>query len=96
LFVQIFVQKPRNKHMDLTSLTTPMRDSMSLRTANSFQQPGFTLAELLIALSILGVIASFAIPKILSSQQNGQFKSAGKETASMVAQPYIFIAWKIP
>lgn len=49
---------------------------------------GFTLAELLIALLILGVIATFTIPKVLQSQQNSQFKATGKETAAMVSGAY--------
>ena len=47
--------------------------------------PAFTLAELLIALVILGVIATFTIPKVLSSQQNGQWNSQMKETLGMVS-----------
>lgn len=50
--------------------------------------PGFTLAELLIALAILGVIATFTIPKILSSSQNGQNTAIAKEAASMVSGAY--------
>ena len=49
---------------------------------------GFTLAELLIALAILGMIATFTIPKILNSQQNGQKKAAAKEVASMLSGAY--------
>ncbi len=46
---------------------------------------GFTLAELLIALAILGVIATFTIPKILSSSTSGQNTAIAKEAASMVS-----------
>ncbi len=49
---------------------------------------GFTLAELLSALAILGVIATFTIPKVLNASQNGQFKSGYKEFASMVSGAY--------
>jgi len=49
---------------------------------------GFTLAELLIALVILGVIATFTIPKVLTSQQNGQYSSIAKEAAGAVSQAY--------
>ena len=54
---------------------------------------GFTLAELLIALAILGVIATFTIPKVLQSQQSSKDKSATKEAVAMVSgafQAYTF------
>lgn len=49
---------------------------------------GFTLSELLIALAILGVIATFTIPKVLSSQQDGKYKSMAKEVAGMLSDAY--------
>lgn len=49
---------------------------------------GFTLAELLISLAILGVIATFTIPKILTSSQNGQNTAIAKEVASMISAAY--------
>ena len=49
------------------------------------QHPGFTLVELLIALAILGTIATFTIPKVLQTQQDGKFKSIGKEAAGFVS-----------
>jgi prepilin-type N-terminal cleavage/methylation domain-containing protein len=49
---------------------------------------GFTLAELLIALAILGVIATFTIPKIINSQQNGSYNAIAKEVAAMLAGSY--------
>jgi len=50
--------------------------------------PGFTLAELLIALAILGVIATFTIPKILVSQQNAKYNAIAHETMSMISAAY--------
>jgi prepilin-type N-terminal cleavage/methylation domain-containing protein len=47
---------------------------------------GFTLAELLVSLLILGEIATFTIPKILSSQQNGMKKVILKETVATLEQ----------
>ena len=57
---------------------------MSVRYNRSMRRPGFTLAELLIALLILGVIATFTIPKVLQSQESSQQKSVFKETISVV------------
>lgn len=48
-------------------------------------RPGFTLAELLLALVILGVIATFTIPKVITSQQNGKLRSIAKEAAGSVS-----------
>lgn len=47
--------------------------------------PGFTLAELLISLAILGVIATFTIPKILLANQQAQRLSVFKETLSSIS-----------
>lgn len=41
---------------------------------------GFSLAELLLALLVLGQIAVFTIPKVLTAQQNSQRKAVFKET----------------
>lgn len=46
---------------------------------------GFTLAELLVSLLILGEIATFTIPKILSSQQEQRKKAVFKETISTLS-----------
>lgn len=49
---------------------------------------GFTLAELLIALVILGEIATFTIPKILMAQQNQTFNVRAKEDATTISAAY--------
>jgi prepilin-type N-terminal cleavage/methylation domain-containing protein len=49
---------------------------------------GFTLAELLIALAILGIIATFAVPKLLTSTSQTRFSAQAKEAAMMFAQGY--------
>jgi len=46
---------------------------------------GFTLAELLIALLILGVIATFTIPKILYSSRQEQKTAVFKEIISTIS-----------
>jgi prepilin-type N-terminal cleavage/methylation domain-containing protein len=52
---------------------------------NRTNTKAFTLAELLIALGILGVIATFTIPKVLMAQQSGQKKAVAKEAAAMIS-----------
>lgn len=49
---------------------------------------GFTLAELLIALAILGVIATFSIPKILLASSSGKNTAMAKEAAAMISGAY--------
>ena len=49
---------------------------------------GFTLSEVLIALVILGVIATFTIPKVLQSQQSSQYSASAKEMMAMVSGAY--------
>lgn len=49
---------------------------------------GFTLAELLIALVILGVVATFTIPKVLNSQAGSERNSKAKEVAGMLSEAY--------
>lgn len=49
---------------------------------------GFTLAELLVTLLILGEIATFTIPKVITAQQNGQRTANFKDTAAMISAAY--------
>lgn len=49
---------------------------------------GFTLAELLIALAILGIIATFTIPKVLQTNQDNKYKATAKEAAALIGQAY--------
>lgn len=46
------------------------------------------MAELLISLAILGVIATFTIPKVLNAQQEGQSNAIAKETAAALANAF--------
>lgn len=52
------------------------------------KRKGFTLAELLISLAILGVISTFAISKVLQAQQNSEWNSIAKEAAGTFAAAY--------
>lgn len=53
-------------------------------------QYGFTMAELLVILAILGIISAFTIPKVLSAQHDGKKKAVFRETIAMMAQ----IGWE--
>lgn len=48
----------------------------------------FTLGEFLISLSILGIIATFTIPKILGTQQDSSYQNITKETLSTIAAAF--------
>jgi prepilin-type N-terminal cleavage/methylation domain-containing protein len=52
------------------------------------RQTGFTLAELLICLTILGVIATFTIPKVLAAQQGTSWRATAKEAAAALSEAY--------
>src|SRR3989339_329004 len=47
---------------------------------------GFTLAEILITLTIIGIVASLAIPSLIQSVQNNQYKTAWKSALSDLNQ----------
>lgn len=49
-------------------------------------EKGFTLAELLIALGILGVIAAFTIPKVLQATGQSQNSAAARDAVSTLEQ----------
>ena len=50
-----------------------------------FSEIGFTLAELLICLLIIGEITTFTIPKLITSQQNTQSNAITKEAAGTLS-----------
>lgn len=49
---------------------------------------GFTLVELLMALLILGELATFTTPKILTAQQSQRYNSQAKEAMGIIASAY--------
>lgn len=46
---------------------------------------GFTLAEVLITLGIIGIVAAMTIPTLMNNTQNNEFKSAWKKEYSQLA-----------
>ena len=49
---------------------------------------GFTLSELLVSLAVLGLIAAFAIPKVLTSVGNSSFVANAKEAISTISNAF--------
>jgi prepilin-type N-terminal cleavage/methylation domain-containing protein len=49
---------------------------------------GFTLSELLVSLAVLGLIAAFAVPKVLTSVGNSTLIANAKEAISTVSGAY--------
>jgi prepilin-type N-terminal cleavage/methylation domain-containing protein len=60
-----------------------------MRQAQKKRHSGFTLAELLIALGLLGVIATYTIPKVLATQENHRYRAVAKELAAAVSEAYM-------
>lgn len=52
---------------------------------------GFTLAEVLITLGIIGVVAAMTIPTLMQSLETNQYKSAYKKTFATISQAYQFL-----
>jgi prepilin-type N-terminal cleavage/methylation domain-containing protein len=59
----------------------------------NFWRRAFTLSELLIAVAILGLIATFTIPKVLVSVRNTQDKAIAKETVATI-HSVLFEGWQ--
>ena len=53
---------------------------------NNLRKVAFTLAEVLITLGIIGVVAALTIPSLISNYQDKQFKTAYKKAYSDISQ----------
>ena len=53
------------------------------------KRTGFTLAELLTVLSVFAVIATFTIPKIVTSQQTTKWNAAAKEMIAAISEGHM-------
>jgi prepilin-type N-terminal cleavage/methylation domain-containing protein len=49
---------------------------------------GFTLSELLVSLAVLGLIAAFAIPKVLTAVGESSSRAIGRELLGMISESY--------
>lgn len=77
-----------NQTRPLPARLFPCATSSGLQWRVCPRKAGFTLAELLICLAILGVIAAFTIPKVLMAQQNSRYNATAKEVAAMITGAY--------
>ena len=50
------------------------------------KKSGFTLAEVLVTLMIIGVIAAMTIPSLMQSTAQQEFRAAYKKATSMINQ----------
>jgi prepilin-type N-terminal cleavage/methylation domain-containing protein len=56
--------------------------------AGNHSRPGFTLAELLVVLTVLSIISTFSVSKLLISTQFHQYKAMAKEFAGNLSEAY--------
>lgn len=59
---------------------------MIMRLSNMRVRDGFTLAEVLITLGIIGVVAAMTMPTLINSTQGAQYKAAYKKALSALSQ----------
>ena len=57
-----------------------------MKLSNMRTMNGFTLAEVLITLGIIGVVAAMTMPTLMNSTQGAQYKAAYKKALSAIAQ----------
>lgn len=77
------------QHASYASITCGIRNGFNFRGLKLKRSyVGFTLAELLICLLIIGEISTFTIPKIIMAQRKGASNTAAHEVAGMVATAY--------
>ncbi len=55
---------------------------------NNRSLQGFTLSELLVSLAVLGLIAAFAIPKVLTAVGQSSARAIGSELMATVSEAY--------
>jgi prepilin-type N-terminal cleavage/methylation domain-containing protein len=55
---------------------------------NNRSLQGFTLSELLVSLAVLGLIAAFAIPKVLTAVGESSARAIGREAFGMISESY--------
>ena len=65
---------------------TTKKGGMIMKLSNMSKMSGFTLAEVLITLGIIGVVAAMTMPTLINSTQGAQYKAAFKKALSAISQ----------
>lgn len=60
----------------------------------SFSQKAFTLAEVLITLGIIGVVAAMTLPTVINNTKNKELETAFKKTYSQLDKQYRVSSYK--
>ena len=69
-----------------SSLTDLLQSNcLSLRKTNAFKKCAFTLAEVLITLGIIGVVAAMTIPTLMANVKAHQYSAKFKKTVSTLS-----------
>lgn len=79
-----FIAKIFNKNLGKSQ-----RYTSKFRLGLLAQQQGFTLAEVLITLGIIGVVAALTIPYLMKNYQEFQYKQAAKKAFSVASQAIV-------
>ncbi|HPT41311.1 MAG TPA: type II secretion system protein [Candidatus Gastranaerophilaceae bacterium] len=75
------------RHAELVSASNPYTHvGKILRQAQDDRKKGFTLAEVLITLTIIGVIAALTIPNLIASYQKQQYVTQLKKVYTEISQ----------
>lgn len=67
---------------------------MENQTAQDVKNKAFTLAEVLITLGIIGIVAAMTLPSLLNAQKNKALEAGLKKNASVIAQALLAIQAK--
>ncbi|MBR1754862.1 type II secretion system protein [bacterium] len=84
-----FIDASKARHAELDSASHTKEIPNQVRNDNLLaKQRGFTLAEVLITLGIIGVVAALTIPTLMQKYHKSVIESKLKETASMLQNAY--------
>lgn len=62
--------------------------------SNSLSKSAFTLAEVLITLGIIGVVAALTMPSLVADKRAKELETALKKNASIIQQAVLMISYE--